>query len=207
MNVKRFQIFLAVTLALLGGQAASAQRYGSVSAGYAATAFSGADCSNFLSSLPLHGFYAGATREYYFSALAGLTFEPGFFYYYQSARNEQLLAGDNSRYVKMHYVSLPFNVKYTVDFTPGFRGAFYTGPVMNIGLFGNLYEDKFPTNTSLTDATHHLTRVNAQWDFGLAFTIAEAVQLRLGYAIGLSRLVPEQEVRPNTFTVGAAILF
>jgi hypothetical protein len=107
----------------------------------------------------------------------------------------------------MHYVSPPFNVKYTVDFTPGFRGAFYTGPVMNIGLFGNLYEDKFPTNTSLTDATHHLTRVNAQWDFGLAFTIAEAVQLRLGYAIGLSRLVPEQEVRPNTFTVGAAILF
>ena len=63
MNVKRFQIILAVTLALLGGQAASAQRYGSVSAGYAATAFSGADCSNFLSSLPLHGFYAKVEED------------------------------------------------------------------------------------------------------------------------------------------------
>ena len=78
---------------------------------------------------------------------------------------------------------------------------------MNIGLFGDLYEDKYVTNTSLDKATRHLTRVNAQWDFGFALTIAEAVQLRLGYALGLSRLVPEQEVRSNTFTVGAAILF
>jgi len=203
--VKRFKIIVAVTIALLGGQSAFAQWNGSVGAGYATTSFTGADCSTFLSGLPMNGFYAGATREYYFSALAGLTFEPGFYYYYQSARNE--LLGSDSKYIKMHYVSMPFNIKYTLEFAPALRASLITGPVMNIGLFGDLYEDKFVTNKSLDKATRHLTRVNAQWDFGFALTIAEAVQVRLGYALGLSRLIPEQEVRSNTFTVGAAILF
>ena len=203
--MKRIKIIVAVAIALLGGQSAFAQWNGSVGAGYATTSFTGADCSSFLSSLPMHGFYAGATREYYFSALAGLTFEPGFYYFYQSARNE--LLGSDSKYIKMHYVSMPFNVKYTIEFAPALRAALFTGPVMNIGLFGDLYEDKFVTNKSLDKATRHLTRVNAQWDFGFALTIAEAVQVRLAYGLGLSRLIPEQEVRSNTFTVGAAILF
>lgn len=206
--MKKFRVILAIAASLLCGQAAFAQINGSVGAGYATTSFSGADCSEFLRNLPLRGFYASVSREFFFSALAGLTFEPGFYYYYQSARNELAVAGEKgSKFIKMHYISMPFNIKYTVEFAPSLRGSFYTGPALNVGLFGDLYdEDKFVTNKSL-EPTRHLTRVNAQWGFGLGFTVAEAVQLKLGYAVGLSRLIPEQEVRPNTFTVGAAFLF
>ena len=207
--MKRFKILLAVAATLLGGQAAFAQMNGTVGLGFATTSFVGADCSPFLSSLPMRGFYAGVSREFYYSALAGLTFEPGIYYYYQSAKNELPVpeGATGSKYIKMHYISLPVNVKYTVDFTPMLRGAFYTGPVLNIGLFGDLYADKFVTSKSLTEPTRHLTRVNAQWDFGLALTVAEALQLRVGYALGLSRLIPEQEIRSNTFTVGAGFIF
>ena len=54
---------------------------------------------------------------------------------------------------------------------------------------------------------HRLIRVNAQWDMGVAFTVAEALQLRISYALGMSRLIPEQNIRSNTFTVGAGFLF
>lgn len=209
--MRKFKIILAVAAALLGGYAASAQQDWTAGIGYASTAFSGSECSSFLATHPLRGFYAGVSREFYFSALAGLTFEPGLYYFYQSAKNEVNTHDyDPSRpkYIKMHYLSLPLNVKYTVEFTPAIRGAFFTGPVVNAGLFGNFYEkDKFPTNTNPLDAMHRLTRVNVQWNLGAAFTIAEAVQLRVSYALGMSRLIPEQEIRSNTFTVGAGFLF
>ncbi len=208
--MRRFKIFLVAAAVLLGGHAASAQAEWTAGFGYASVAFNGAECSSFLSTHPMRGFYAGISREFYFSALAGLTFEPGLFYYYQSTKNELATAGQvqsGPKFIKMHYLSLPLNVKYTVEFTPAIRGAFFTGPVINAGLFGNVFEnDKIFTNTS-PDPMHRLTRVNAQWNLGAAFTIAEAVQLRVSYALGMSRLIPEQEIRSNTFTVGAGFLF
>lgn len=203
--MRKIKIILALAAALLGGQAAFAQQDWTAGIGYATVSFDGADCSSFLSTHPLRGFYAGVSHEFYFSALAGLTFEPGLYYYYQSAQNDRDVS---PKFIKMHYLSLPLNVKYTVEFTPALRGAFFTGPVVNAGLLGNVYEnDKIVTNTNLPDAMHRLTRVSIQWDLGVAFTIAEAVQLRVSYALGMSRLIPEQNIRSNTLTVGAGFLF
>ena len=203
--MRKIKIILALAAALLGGQADFAQQDWTAGIGYATVSFDGADCSSFLSTHPLRGFYAGVSHEFYFSALAGLTFEPGLYYYYQSAQNDRDVS---PKFIKMHYLSLPLNVKYTVEFTPALRGAFFTGPVVNAGLLGNVYEnDKIVTNTNLPDAMHRLTRVSIQWDLGVAFTIAEAVQLRVSYALGMSRLIPEQNIRSNTLTVGAGFLF
>ena len=84
----------------------------------------------------------------------------------------------------------------------------HTGPVLNVGFAGNLYQSGiFNTNTSPTDADAALIRVNAQWGFGLSVTLASAIQLRVGYALGLSRLVREQNLYNNCFTAGIGFLF
>ncbi len=202
--MKKIKILL-IAAALLGSTSAFAQQDWTASVGYATTAFRGADCSQFLSTHGLHGFYAGIRHEFYFSALAGLTFEPGLLFYYQSGRND---SGLTPKYIKMHYLSLPMDVKYTFGVSGGATAAVFTGPVMNVGIIGNLFEKGvFNTTKDLTDPLHQLTRVNVQWEFGVAFTIAEAIQLRLGYALGMSRLVPEQDLHNNTFSVGAGLLF
>ena len=203
--MRKFKLILVLAATLCAGTVASAQAEWNANFGYATTSFRGADCSSFLSSHHLRGFYAGVTHDFFFSALAGLTFEPGVYYYYQSGQNS---TGATPKFIREQYLSIPLNVKYSFELGPSVMASFYSGPVLNVGLVGNLYEDgTFVTNTNLLDAMHRLTRVNAQWDFGLAFTLAGAVQVRAGYALGLSRLVREQNVYNNTFTVGVGFLF
>ena len=202
--MKKILILLALA-ALLGGQAAYAQSEWNAGMGYTATTFNGVDCSAFLNSRHLTGFYAGVSHEFYFSALAGLTFEPGLFFYYLSGRN----SNDNKpKFIKMHYLSLPLDVKYSFELSPSMMASLFTGPVLNVGVAGNLFnKNTFVTTKDATDLMHPLTRVNLQWNFGIAATIAQAVQLRVSYAIGVSRLIPEQEIHNNTFSVGAGFLF
>lgn len=202
--MKKIKILL-LAAALLGGTSAFAQQNWNAGVGYAMNSFNGTDCSQFLAKHPLRGFYAGASHEFYFSALAGLTFEPGVYFYYQSGRND---ADMKPKYIKMHYLSFPLDIKYTFNITEGAMAAFFTGPVFNVGLFGNLYEkNKFETNKDANDLMHPLTRVNLQWNLGLAVTIADAVQVRVSYALGISRLIPEQEIHNNTLSIGAGLLF
>lgn len=202
--MKKIKILL-LAAALLGGTSAFAQQNWNAGVGYAMNSFNGTDCSQFLAKHPLRGFYAGVSHEFYFSALAGLTFEPGAYFYYQSGRND---ADMKPKYIKMHYLSFPLDIKYTFNITEGAMAAFFTGPVFNVGLFGNLYEkNKFETNKDANDLMHPLTRVNLQWNLGLAVTIADAVQVRVSYALGISRLIPEQEIHNNTLSIGAGLLF
>lgn len=210
--MKKIKLTLILAATLLGGAAAHAQDW-TAAFGYAASSFHGTDCSSFLAKHPLHGFYAGASRNFYFSALAGLTFEPGAYFYYQSGQNAAatsgVLEGAAPKFINMHYLSVPVRIKYTFDLVPGsVTASVLTGPVFNAGLLGNLYQSgKFHTNKGLEDPGRRLTRMNAQWDLGLAATVANAVQIRIGYALGLSRLIPEQNIQYNTFTIGAGLLF
>ncbi len=203
--MKRTKFITVLVATLLGGAAASAQPEWIAGFGYGRTDFYGEECSSFLSRHPLQGFYAGVGRDFFFSALAGLTFEPGVYFHYRSARNEPGgTAGDevSPKYIKMHYLSVPLRLKYAFDLVQGsVTAAVFTGPVFNVGVAGNIYRDDIP------DLTTPLTRLNAQWDVGLAATVAGAIEVRLGYAFGLSRLIPEQEIRCGTFTVGAGLLF
>lgn len=202
--MKLFKILLLAT-ALLSGTATFAQQNWNIGAGYAMTSFHGPECSEFLAKHPLRGFYAGLSHEFYFSALAGLTFEPGLYFVYQTGRNDADL---KPKYIKMHTLSVPMDIKYTFNIAVGATAAVFTGPVLNVGLFGNLFDkDVFVTSKDVSDPMHRLTRVNLQWNFGLAATIAEAVQLRVSYALGVSRLIPEHEIHNNAFTVGAGLLF
>ena len=206
-DVKKIRIIL-LAVALLGVTTAYAQQSWSAGVGYSSTTFNGTDCSQFLSKHPLKGFYAGVSHEFYFSALAGLTFEPGLYFHYQSGRND---AEMKPKYIKMHYLSIPMDLKYSFNIATGAMGSLFTGPVLNIGLIGNLYDKgTFKEQGGLAkDATdlRGLTRANLQWRVGAAVTVAEAVQLRFSYAFGISRLIPEQEIHNNALTLGLGLLF
>ena len=202
--MKKIKILL-LAAALLGGTSVFAQQNWNAGVGYATTSFSGTDCSLFLVMHPLKGFYAGVSHEFYFSALAGLTFEPGVYFVYQTGRND---ADVKPKYIKMHYLSLPLDVKYTFSIAEGATAAVFTGPVANFGVLGNVFDKGlFVTNKDVLDPMHPLTRPNVQWNFGAAVTIAEAVQLRVSYSLGVSRLIAEQEIHNNTFSIGAGLLF
>ena len=197
---------LLLSAALLCGSIAFAQQSWNAGVGYTTTTFRGEDCSSFLIDHHLRGFYAGISHEFYFSALAGLTFEPGLRFVYQSGRND---ADAKPKYIKMHYLNMPLDVKYTFNITEGATASVFTGPEFNVGIIGNLFQDDmFYTLKALSDSNaRRLTRVNLQWGFGAAVTIAEAVQIRVSYVLGMSRLIPEQEVHTNTFSIGAGLLF
>ena len=206
-DVKKIRIIL-LAVALLGATTAYAQQSWSAGVGYSSTTFNGTDCSQFLAKHPLKGFYAGVSHEFYFSALAGLTFEPGLYFHYQSGRND---AEMKPKYIKMHYLSIPMDLKYSFNIATGAMGSLFTGPVLNIGLIGNLYDKgTFKEQGGLAkDSTdlRGLTRANLQWRVGAAVTVAEAVQLRFSYAFGISRLIPEQEIHNNALTLGLGLLF
>ena len=201
-------IIILLAAALLGAAPANAQQNWSAGVGYSATTFNGTDCSQFLAKHPLKGFYAGVSHEFYFSALAGLTFEPGLYFHYQSGRNDTEM---KPKYIKMHYLSIPMDLKYTFNIATGAMGSLFTGPVFNIGLFGNLYDKgTFKEQGGLVKDVSDLrglTRANLQWRVGAAVTVAEAVQLRFSYAFGISRLIPEQELHNNALTVGLGLSF
>lgn len=202
--MKKILVLLALA-ALLGGQAAHAQTEWNAGMGYASTTFNGIDCSSFLSSHALSGFYAGVSHEFYFSALAGLTFEPAVLFYYQSGRNDK---NAKPKYIKMHYLSVPMDVKYTFELSPSLMASLFTGPVLNVGVAGNLFnKNTFETAKDESVRMQGLTRVNLQWNMGVAATVADAVQIRVSYALGVSRLIPEQEIHNNTFSIGAGFLF
>ncbi len=173
--------------------------------GYASVSFNGDDCSSYLKEHSLSGFYIGISKEFYFSTMAGLTFEPGVFFNYHSGKSGY---NTDPKFIKMSYLSVPLNIKYSFEASPEFLLGIYTGPVLNIGTGGNVYsKDKFITNTDIADPMHKLTQMGIQWGFGATAAISEAIQIRVGYALGLSRLVKERDVHNNTFTVGVAFMF
>jgi hypothetical protein len=115
------------------------------------------------------------------------------------------------KYIKMHYLSIPMDLKYTFNIATGAMASVFTGPVFNVGLIGNLYDKGvFAAQGGLVKDVNDLrglTRANLQWRVGAAVTFAEAVQLRFSYAFGISRLIPEQELHNNALTVGLGLLF
>ena len=203
--MKKFFVILLSAVALFVCANASAQSTEwRASLGYATTSFSGDDCSTFLKEHHLGGVYFGISREYYFSTMAGLTFEPGAYFYYQSGKSGLT----DPKFIKMTYLSAPFLVKYNFEASPELMLGLYTGPAINIGTGGNVYsKDKFITNTDISDPGHKLTQMNIQWCFGASAAFSEAVQLRVGYALGATRLIRERDVRNNTFNVGITFMF
>lgn len=196
-------IIAALAAAFSAGSSACAQPEWKVTVGYAVTSFSGSEVGEGMAGRNPGGLYIGAARDIYFSTLAGLTFEPGAYFYYQSTRS----GTDTPKYMDMYYLSFPANIKYSLDLEPSVLLGMYTGPVLDVGLFGNTFSSgKFITNTG-PEPMRRINRVALKWDFGAALTVSEAVQIHISYALGVSRRVQQEEIYANTLSVGVSFIF
>ncbi len=196
MMKKILTVVLAGAMMLLG---TSAFAQYSAGGGFSNLSLSGADAKNWDFSMP--GFYAGVNYDVAFSNLEGLTFEPGvyFAHYGKTFGNTTF----TERAYHANYLIVPVNIKYGTEASPDFKIAGYTGPRFNLGFAGNAFDK----------ARLGFKNFDAQWGFGIVFTYADAVQLRAGYDLGLTKAIKNNDwgsdlkIRRNDFHIGIGFLF
>ena len=213
--MKKIAVALIGALMLLASPKVSAQLSdvdGTWSFGGGFTGFSlgGADADvvkrlGFENTIP--GFYFGAALDYAFSAIEGLTVEPGAYISHYGKTFKFGLADDHKSY-HANYLQIPLNLKYAFPTdNSSFGISIYTGPRFNIGVGGNMFS---------TGKTYPgLKPFDAQWGFGVAFSVAEAIILRGGYDICLTNCLRNNKelgfdneiVRRNSFNIGVNFLF
>ena len=126
------------------------------------------------------GFYFGASLDYPFSTIDGLTVEPGA-YIMHFGKAYRFGLGDAEKSYHANYLSVPIHLKYAFPTGGDFGLAVFTGPRFNLGIGGNMFS---------TGKTYPgLMPIEAQWGLGLAATIQEAVVLRAGYDTGLTNCI------------------
>ena len=179
------------------------------SGGYTTFSLKGTDAGNqFLKNVPaMPGFYFGASLDYAFSTISGLSVEPGaYIQHYGKAYSFGLTPEKKSYHA--NYLSIPINLKYTFPMPDSGVGiAVFTGPRFNIGLGGNMFSagKNYPG----------LMLVDAQWGVGLAVSVQEAVSIRASYDTGLTKAIKDNKdlsfddliVHRNTLNLGVAFAF
>ncbi len=196
--MKRFlMIFVAVSL-LSAGTDAKAQM--SAGGGFVSMNFSGPDSKGW-DEVAMPGFYFGVNYDIKFSSLEGLTFEPGIYFQHYGKTFAPGSFAELS--YRANYLSVPLNIKYTFDVARDFSMTGYTGPRFNAGFIGNAFD-----KTRLG-----FKNIDAQWGAGLAMTFADAIQIRVGYDLGLDKAIKDSEwgenlkIRRNVFHIGIGFLF
>ncbi len=203
---KLLTIALAATM-LLAGTNASAQKW-TASGGYSSFSLMGSEAKYIMTgSMP--GFHFGVSYDYPFSSIEGLTVEPGI-YFSHYGKDRSMAFTESAKEYRANYLSVPVNLKYCLPFDADFQLTALTGPRFNMGIGGNMF------SKGLTYPG--LKRFDAQWGVGLVATIVDAISIRAGYDIGLSKCIKNDsknkpdlsedlKVYRNTFHVGIGFLF
>jgi len=213
--MKKIIVFLIGVCLLMAGPRANAQISAadgtwSFGGGFSGFTIGGADAEvikkwGFDSMIP--GFYFGVNFDYAFSSIDGLTLEPGVNIFHYGKAFKFGLAEDHKSY-HANYLQIPVNIKYAFPMADSSFGmAIYTGPRLNIGIGGNMF--------SVGKTYPGLKPIDAQWGFGLAVALAEAVAIRGEYNISLTNCLRDNKelgfddeiIRRNSFSVGVSFMF
>ncbi len=167
----------------------------------------------------LNGFYIEAT--YGFNLLNGnwgtLGIEPGLRYTFGGEAEEEDVFGIKTRAsFTEHYLDIPVHVKYGIDIIPSALNIHaFAGPVFSVGLASTLKASV--DNTTLKTNNYEDSdygRFDLKIGLGAGVTIAERVNVKVGYNFGmLNRYTGEQvkdfKYKTNTsvFYVGAGFNF
>lgn len=201
---KLLTIALAATM-LFAGVNASAQRW-TAGGGYSMFNLSGSDAKSVMDeSVP--GFYFGLNYDYAFSAIEGLTVEPGV-YFMHYGKDFKMPFTTESKSYHANYIRVPVNLKYEIPMESNLCVAFFTGPRFDFGIGGNMFSK---------GATYPgLKGIDAQWGLGASVVISEAIMLRAGYDFGLTKCIKNNakehgwediKVYRNTFYFGIGFAF
>ena len=141
------------------------------------------------------GYQAGIAAEYSFGE--SFSIQPGFILSGKGSKNAGfLLLGLDSEYTaSLNYLEIPVNAVYNVsDF------QIFAGPYLGLGLFGKVRYDNDEISDKDIVFTDNVTEVPEgmpvnSLDYGLnvgaGYMINEAIQLQVGYGLGLGNLNPE----------------
>lgn len=203
---KFFTIALAASMLLLGTDA-FAQKW-TAGGGFTSFSLSGSDAKKVMEgSVP--GFYFGVNYDYAFSTIEGLTVEPGLYFMHYGKDRTMAFTTDSKEY-RANYLRVPVNLKYTLPFDSNISVSAFTGPRFNLGIGGNMF--------SKGETYPGIKGYDAQWGFGVSAVIVDAVMLRAGYDLGLTKCVKNNskdhvdawsdlKVNRNTFYVGVGFSF
>jgi hypothetical protein len=178
MNMKRLLTIVLAATMMFAGVNASAQKW-TAAGGYSTFSLSGSDANSVMDeSIP--GFYFGVNYDYAFSTIEGLTVEPGV-YIMHYGKDFKLPFVDGSKSYRANYVRVPVNLKYELPLDAGVSISLFTGPRFNFGIGGNMFS-KGVTYPGLKG-------LDAQWGLGASVVISEAIMIRAGYDLGLTKCI------------------
>lgn len=202
---KLFAIAFAVSI-LFAGSDAFAQRW-TAAGGYTTFSLSGSD-SKMVMDGSMPGFYFGVNYDYAFSAIEGLTVEPGLYFMHYGKERSMAFSKDSETY-RANYLRVPLNLKYTLPFDSSVNVSAFTGPRFNMGVGGDMFSKgvSYPA----------LKNFDVQWGVGASLMIVEAIMVRAGYDFGLTKGIKNKtkhtdwgdnlDVRRNTLYVGIGFAF
>lgn len=168
----------------------------------------------------LNGFYLEATYDFNFLAekWGSLGLQPGLRYTFAGeSEQEEIMGVKTKASLAEHYLDIPVNVKYGYDIMPSKLKVYaFAGPVFSFGLASTL---KAGIDESIVKTNNYKDTEYGRFDIklglGAGVTLAEKLNVKLGYNIGmLNRYTGEQvskdlkyKTKTGVFYVGVGFNF
>ena len=161
----------------------------------------------------LNGFYLEATYDFNFlnKSWGSLGLQPGVRYTFAGESDSDEIAGVKTEAsLTEHYLDIPVNVKYAYEIIPSTLKAYaFAGPVFSLGLASNLKAGA--GNTSVKTNNYKDTeygRFDIKFGLGAGVTIAEKLNVKLGYNIGmLNRYTGEQLSKDYKYKMHTGVFY
>ena len=160
----------------------------------------------------LNGFYIEAT--YGFNLLNGnwgtLGIEPGLRYTFGGeAEHEEIFGIKTRASFTEHYLDIPVHVKYGIDIIPSALNIHaFAGPVFSVGLASSLKASV--DNTTLKTNNYEDSdygRFDLKIGVGAGVTIAERVNVKVGYNFGMLNRYTGEQVKDFKYKTHTGVLY
>ena len=200
------KVFAIAAALMLIGSTAFAQNFG---AGYVQST---QKYNN--TSTTANGFYAGF--GYSAEILPGLSLNPGIYYEFltsTSAGSLWVVSGESK--TQEHYVNIPLQLSYGINFAPTFKFFVYAGPTANVGIASTTKSTvSIGTASTTTDPTDNYksgdySRFDIMLGGGAGIELMKKFRLTVGYDMGMLDRHASADVtlKRNRLTAGAAFIF
>ena len=150
----------------------------------------------------LNGFYLEATYDFNFlnKSWGSLGLEPGLRYTFAGESESDEVAGVKAKAsFTEHYLDIPVNVKYAYEIIPSTLKAYaFAGPVLSLGLASNLKAGAGDTSVKKNNYKDtEYGRFDIKFGLGAGVTLAEKLNVKLGYNIGMLNRYTGEQIRKD----------
>ena len=165
-------------------------------------------------STTANGFYAGF--GYSAQIMPGLSLNPGLYYEFltsTSAGSLWVVSGESK--TQEHYVNIPLQLSYGINFAPTFKFFVYAGPTANVGIASTTKSTLSIGGSSSTSEpsdnykSGDYSRFDIMLGGGAGIELMKKFRLTVGYDMGMLDRHSSADVtlKRNRLTAGAAFIF